>query len=62
MSTLPRVLAWFRHAAGALASLIARYAMPDAVVAFGEPHADEIHGYWLHFPDESLWDPPTPGP
>lgn len=50
----------FPRAAAALAWLMAAYGTPDVIMAFGEDTPDELHGYWLSFPDGCLWDPPQP--
>jgi hypothetical protein len=50
----------FPRAAAALAWLMRVYGTPDVIVAFGEDSPHEVHGYWCHFRDGSLWPPPNP--
>lgn len=52
----------FHNVGEAFAWLMRTYGSPDLSVTFGDPRTDPIHGHWMHFPDESLWEPPNPGP
>jgi hypothetical protein len=52
----------FETMEAAWAWLVRAYGAPDVSVVYGHPLNQAICGHWFHYPDESLWDPPSPGP